>query len=188
MTVHLTTHILTGWGLAESVGSLTRRERAAIVIAAAVPDIDGVGILAEIATRDAAAPLLWWTNYHHILGHNVFFAVIYATIAAALASPRTGLLSFLGVHLHILGDVLGSRGPDNYQWPIPYLYPFHDEPQLVWEGQWYLNAAPNFVITGALIAMTLYLAWRRGYSIVGLVSERADAIFVNVLRQRFGPP
>ena len=184
--MHPTTHILTGWCLAELSPTLSRREKAFIVIAAVIPDADGLGLVAELATRDTANPLLWWTNYHHILAHNLSFAIAYATLAAFVASSRAGLLSFVAVHLHILGDIAGSRGPDEYQWPIAYLYPFRDEPQLSWSGQWYLNAWPNFVITGALIAMTLVLAWRRGYSIVGLVSQRADRAFVEVLRKRFG--
>lgn len=187
--MHPTTHILTGWCLAELVPSLTRREKAAIPIAAAVPDLDGLGVIAELATRDSEHPLLWWTEYHHILGHNLLFAVAFAAIAGAVCrSARAGALSFVAVHLHILGDILGSRGPDDYQWPIPYLYPFRDEPQLVWAGQWYLNAWPNFVVTALLLVVTLFLAWRRGYSVVGLFSGRADRAFVEALRQRFGVP
>ncbi|HET8773882.1 MAG TPA: metal-dependent hydrolase [Thermoanaerobaculia bacterium] len=186
--MHPTTHLLTGWCLAELDPRLTRREKAAITIAAAAPDLDGFGMLAELLTRDTARPLLWWTDYHHVLAHNLLFAVLFATLAAVLTSPRAGVLCGVAVHLHILGDLIGSRGPDGYQWPIPYLYPFRDRPQLVWSGQWFLNAWPNFVITAALIAMTSVLAWRRGYSVVGLVSRRADQAFVGVLRQRFGQP
>ena len=185
--MHPTTHLLTGWCLAELTPHTTRRERAAITLAAAIPDLDGLGILAELATRNTAHPLLWWTDYHHTLGHNLLFAVLYAVVAALLISPRAGAMSFLAVHLHFLGDVLGSRGPDDYQWPIPYLYPFRNEPQLTWSGQWHLNAWPNFVITALLLAFTLWAARRRGYSIVGLVSLRADEVFVEVLRKWFGP-
>lgn len=187
-TLHPTTHLLTGWCLAELDPRLTWREKAAITIAAAVPDVDGFGMLAELITRDTARPLLWWTDYHHVLAHNLPFAVVFATLAAVLTSPRTGVLCFIAVHLHILGDLLGSRGPDGYPWPIPYLYPLRDQPQLVWSGQWHLNAWPNFAITAALIAVTCVLAWRRGYSVVGLVSRRGDQAFVSVLRRRFGRP
>jgi len=184
--MHPTTHILTGWCLAELTPNLTRREKATIVIGAAIPDLDGIGVIAELATRDSAHPLLWWSEYHHTVAHNLTFAVLYATVAVFIASARSGWMSFVAVNLHFLGDVLGSRGPDDYQWPIPYLYPFRHDPQVVWSGQWYLNAWPNFAITAALIAITIVLAWRRGYSVVGLVSRRADAAFVLMLRRRFG--
>jgi inner membrane protein len=153
------THILTGWCLAEAFPDLSRREQGLVTLAAVAPDLDGLGLVAELATRDTAHPLLWWTEYHHVLGHNFLFACVATLFARRLL---TGALVFLAVHLHILGDLAGSRGPDDYQWPIPYLWPFSDSPQLAWSGQWYLNAWPNIVLTIALLAMTFYLAWRRG--------------------------
>lgn len=177
------THILTGWCLAEAVPGLTMREKGLVTVAAVAPDFDGLGIVAELATRNSEHPLLWWTEYHHVLGHNLLFAGVAALVARRLLAA---VLVFAAVHLHILCDLAGSRGPDDYQWPIPYLWPFSDSPQLAWPGQWYLNAWPNFAVTIALLAATFYLAWRRGYSIVGLVSSRGDAAFVERLRIRFG--
>jgi inner membrane protein len=178
------THILTGWCLAEAVPGLSKREKGLITVAAVAPDFDGLGIVAELATRNTAHPLLWWTEYHHVLGHNLLFACLAALGARRLLAAA---LIFAAVHLHIVCDLIGSRGPDDYQWPIPYLWPFSAQPQLTWSGQWYLNAWPNIAVTLALLAATFYLAWRRGYSIVGLVSSRADAAFVERLRIRFGP-
>jgi hypothetical protein len=83
---------------------------------------------------------------------------------------------------------VGSRGPDGFQWPVPYLLPFSDAWQLTWSGQWALNGWPNFALTIALIALALRLAWRRGYSPLELVSLRADARVVEALRERFGTP
>jgi len=100
--------------------------------------------------------------------------------AAALA-----LLSF---HLHLFGDLLGSRGPDGYQWPIPYLLPFSDAWQLAWDGQWALNAWPNVAITIALLGLTLYWAWKRGFSPMEIVSRTLDQAVVVALRRRFGTP
>lgn len=181
------THALSGWLLAETFPRLTHRDRAVIIIAAIAPDIDGLGAIAEIATRKSADPLLWWTDYHHVLAHNLAFAVACTFAAAAYTrSKSTALLVFVAVHLHLAGDLIGSRGPDGYAWPIPYLYPFREQPQLSWSGQWPLNAWPNIAITTAMMACTFLLAWRRGYSIVGLISRGADAAFVGTLRTRFG--
>jgi inner membrane protein len=187
------THVLSGWALAELFApKLTWREKAIITSAAVLPDADGLGLIAELATRDSARPLLWWTEYHHVLGHNLMFAAAVALLAFILASEAShklvAALAFVAVHLHIVGDLVGSRGPDNYQWPIPYLYPFTGAVQLMWSGQWYLNAWPNILITIVLLALTTSTAWRRGYSIVGMVSARADEAFVHVLRSRFGQP
>jgi inner membrane protein len=187
------THVLSGWALVELFApSLTWREKAVITSAALVPDVDGLGLAVELATRDSARPLLWWTEYHHVLGHNLAFAVAVAFFAFLISSrpsrKTVAALAFVAVHLHIAGDVAGSRGPDDYQWPIPYLYPFTSALQLAWSGQWYLNAWPNVLITTVLLALTARMAWQRGYSMIGIVSARADRAFVHVLRSRFGDP
>jgi inner membrane protein len=182
------THALAGWSLAEAVPGLGRRERGAIVLASLAPDLDGFGLPFELLTRETTHPLLWWTDYHHILGHNLLFAVVIAVISAFASRMRrvvVGIVAFVAVHLHLAGDLVGSRGPDGYQWPIPYLHPFSDQPQLVWSGQWALNAWPNVAITVVLLVATFVLAWHRGYSPVGLVSARTDAAFLEALYGRF---
>ena len=66
------THFFAGWLLA-SVSpagrpiTLTRREKALIVAAAVAPDIDGIGIIPELLTRNTSHPLLWFSQYHHSL-------------------------------------------------------------------------------------------------------------------------
>jgi inner membrane protein len=150
------------------------------------PDIDGLGIIPELLTRNSVHPLLWFSLYHHSL-HNLAFAVVVAAIAFALAAKKwkTGLLALLSFHMHLFEDVLGSRGPDGYQWPIPYLAPFSSSLQFVWRGQWGLNAWQNIVITIALLLITLCMAWRKGFSPLEMVSTRADNALVAVLRQRY---
>jgi inner membrane protein len=181
------THALVGWCAAEAVGGLRRRESALVTIAGVIPDADGLGILPELLTRHSKNPVLWWTDYHHVLFHNLATAVVTGILAALLAKSRrmtTGLLAFIAVHLHLLGDLAGSRGPDGYQWPIPYLSPFSPR-EWSWSGQWALNAWQNIAITIALLVITFVLAWKRGYSPLELISRRADAAFVGALRARF---
>ena len=182
------THLLAGWAVA-STAELTRRDRALVTIAGVIPDVDGVGMVAEIATRNSERPLLWWSDYHHVVGHNITFAACYPVVAFALGTKRwrTAALAFASFHLHLLGDLLGGRGPDGDQWPIPYLWPFSEHPQLTWGGQWALNAWPNFVVTGILLAFMFYWAWKKGHSPLGIVSVRADMAFVETLRNRFPP-
>ena len=158
-----------------------------VTLASVVPDVDGLGIVAEKLTQNSTHPLNWWSEYHHVLGHNLGFALV-VTVAAAIFSQqklKTALLVFLSFHLHLLADLVGARGPDGDQWPIPYLLPFSNKWQLTWSGQWALNAWPNFVITGALIASTILLARRRGFSPLEIFSRKLDSIFVGALRTRF---
>lgn len=184
------THALVGWAVASAPRESRARDRALVTVAGIIPDFDGFGAPVEILTRDTTQPLLWWTDYHHLLGHNLVAGVAMAAVAFGLGTRRrlTAALAFLSFHLHILGDVVGARGPDGYDWPIPYLWPFTRDLELAWSGQWALNAWPNFVITGILLALTFRLAWQRGYSPLEMISTRADRAFVETLRNRFGQP
>lgn len=166
---------------------LNRRERAWVTVAGVIPDVDGLGLLAEIATRGSSHPLNWWSDYHHVLGHNLTFAVIFTLLAACFVERRLvcASLVFLSFHLHLLGDIVGARGPDGYQWPIPYLAPFDREWMLTWSGQWPLNGWPNLLLTAILIGSTIHLARLRGHSPLEMISRKADEIFINTLRRRF---
>lgn len=181
------THFFMGWAVANAVPSLSSRDRAFVTWASVVPDIDGLGIIAEKLTQNSRHPLYWWSNYHHVLGHNLGFALLFSIFAAIFVNRKikTTLLVFFSFHLHLLADLVGARGPDGDQWPIPYLLPFSNQLQLTWSGQWALNAWPNEVITGVLIGITIWLARRRGFSPLEMFSAKADAGFVSTLRNRF---
>ena len=181
------THFFMGWAVANSAPSLGKRDRALVTWASVVPDLDGLGIIADRLTRNSSHPLNWWGDYHHTLGHNLGFVIVVAAIAAIFATQRVKatLLVLLSFHLHLLADLAGARGPDGDQWPIPYLLPFSKQLQLTWSGQWALNGWPNFVITGVLIGMMIIFARQRGFSPLEMVSSKADAIFVRALRTRF---
>jgi inner membrane protein len=223
------THFFAGWLLASVSPAdrpimLTRREKALIVAAAVAPDIDGIGIIPELLTRNTSHPLLWFSQYHHSL-HTLAFALVCTLAAYIIAGPLarigplatagsvsdftsgpiirkpdasihgsstqgspshpglTAFLVFISFHLHLLCDLIGARGPDGDQWPIPYLKPFSNSVQLAWHGQWVLNAWQNFVITGLLLLATFWIAWKYGNSPVELVSERGNRKFVLVLRK-----
>lgn len=180
------THFLAGWVVANAPG-LERRERAAIAIAGVIPDVDGLGVAVDFLTRTSAHPTNWWGEFHHILAHNITFGVAVAVISFFLAKQKwkTAALALLSFHLHLLGDLAGARGPEGEQWAIPYFSPFDTSVQLVWSGQWALNAWPNFAITFALLAATFWLAWARGFSPLEMLSQRADAAFVKAIRSRF---
>jgi len=181
------THFFIGWALANSVPSLDKRERALVTWASVVPDIDGLGIIADRLTRNSAHPLNWWGEYHHALCHNLGFAIVVAVIASVLARQRlkTTILVFISFHLHLIGDLVGARGPDGDQWPIPYLLPFSKNVHLVWSGQWALNAWPNMLITAVLICFALMWARQRGFSPLEMISTRFDSGFVRAIRGLF---
>jgi inner membrane protein len=181
------THFLIGWTVASSAPSLSKRERALVTWASVIPDVDGLGVIADWATRHSPHPLNWWGDYHHILGHNIGFALLVTALAAFLSRQKlkTASLTFLSFHLHLIGDLLGARGPDGDQWPIPYLLPLSKYPEFTWSGQWALNAWPNFVTTAVLLGIAGCHARNRGYSPLEIFSAKADQVFVETLRARF---
>ena len=187
--MHSVTHLLVGWTVANTA-DLSRRDRAIVTVAGVIPDVDGLGFLIEQVTRNSDNPVYWYSTYHHTLAHNLGFALVAMMIAFALADRRivVPLLAFLTFHLHLLGDLVGSRGPDGYPWPIPYLLPFSRSMELTWSGQWELNAWPNIAVTIVMMVLAIYWAWRNGFSPLELISSRLDAGFVSALRRRFGVP
>jgi len=60
------THFLTGWVFA-NCAKLDRQERAFVTLASVAPDLDGLGIIPELLTRNSSHPLLWFSRYHHSL-------------------------------------------------------------------------------------------------------------------------
>jgi LexA-binding, inner membrane-associated putative hydrolase len=218
------THFFAGWILASAFPadkptSLTRREKALVVAAALAPDLDGIGIIPELLTRNSSHPLLWFSQYHHSL-HTLAFALVCTLVAYLIAGPlanfrfgptilqptisnptvdrrlsgrrapthpwMTALLVFVSFHLHLLCDLIGARGPDGYQWPIPYLKPFSNAWQLIWHGQWALNGWQNFVITGLFLAVTLWIAGKYSSSPLELVSEKMNRAFTQIVSRRLG--
>ncbi len=183
------THFLSSWLVAQGAGgeAESRRDRALVTLAGISPDADGFGFFVEALTKGTRHELLWFSEYHHVLGHNIGFCLLVAAIAFAAAKRRvrTALLALTVFHLHLFCDIIGARGPDGHQWPIPYLSPFSDTWQLTWSRQWALDAWPNFLVTGLALLATFYLARRRGFSPLELVSKRAEAGFVAALRKRF---
>ncbi len=183
------THLLLSW----SVGSafpFARKDRLLVAFAGTVPDLDGMGLLWDLWTnRGAGGDLALWVGYHHVLGHNVAFCLGLVACSLFLASRRAlaCLAVFLAFHLHLACDLAGSRGPDQV-WTIPYLLPFSKAGEIAWSGQWPLDSWQNMAITAATLAFVIFTAWKKGISPLEIVSERANAVFVATLRNRFGNP
>ena len=181
------THLLVSWIIADS-SDLEKRDRAVVTLSGIVPDIDSLGIIAEQWTKGSEHPLLWWSDYHHVLGHNIGFGALAAVVALIVSKKKwkTMGLALVCFHLHLLGDIVGAKGPDGFQWPIPYFLPFSSVVQLAWKHQWEINAWPNVAITIAALTVTFYCAWKRGYSVLEIFSKKADRVFVSALQNRFG--
>jgi hypothetical protein len=52
------------------------RDRALVTIAGVIPDVDGLGIVADVLTRNSNHPVELWGKFHHVLAHNLGFALL----------------------------------------------------------------------------------------------------------------
>lgn len=148
--MHIQTHILSGWCVANCL-PFSPRQRLLAMLAATLPDLDGLGI--------AFGQKAYW-DYHHILGHNLAFAILLSIVLTLFARTRHLLCVgtfFTLVHLHLLMDYWGS-GPG---WPICYFWPF-DRRQWINPDAWpfysWQNIGAFFVLLGWTVAIAV---WRR---------------------------
>ena len=152
--MHIPTHILSGWVVANLL-PLGPRERLFCMVAASVPDLDGLGIVAGAH---------FYERYHHVLGHNLTLAVVSTVVLTALSGVRgwrRGVACaayFALFHLHLVMDYYGS-GPG---WGISYLWPWRHGP-----GYWWINPDPwNFFSWQNVTAAYALLAWTVGIAYV----------------------
>ncbi len=185
--MHVVTHLLIGWTVAEHTVK-ERRDKALVAWASVVPDLDGLGLLADWAGRGFGQHWGFYEQFHRVLLHGLPGALVCAALFACFAREKAhvALWALVSYHLHLIGDILGSRGggPNDF-WPIFYMSPLSDALTFQWSGQWPLTSWQNTSITIALMIYAIALAVRRGHSPVGLFSRKADARFVQVLRTRW---
>lgn len=180
------THLLASWVLGAKT-TTNARDCRLVALAGILPDLDGLGLLVDAGARlFAEKKTLFYAHYHHYLLHGFFGAVVLTLLLTCFARQRwrVALLCLVVIHLHLLCDFVGSRGPSPEDlWPIFYQGPFDKDPMWIWKGQWRLDAWPNRILSVGLFAWALWLAVRLGYSFVGVFSARLDRTFIRVLRK-----
>jgi hypothetical protein len=169
--MHIPTHILSGWCVADLL-DLTPRERTLAMVAASAPDLDGLGI---VASFDA------YNRYHHVLCHNLIFGIAFSAVLALFSARRLrAFVLFFGLfHLHLLLDLLGS-GP---AWGIRYFWPFssHDIENI---HSWELYSWQNTVALGIMLAWTVVITIKRGRTPFELIKPSLDREFVRISRPK----
>lgn len=182
------THFFGSW-LVATVATDNPRDRMLVTLAGVLPDADGLGVVVDIVGSQFSGKentFQYFQQYHHILLHGWPGAMVVALLLAAFArqKPRVLLWCLITFHLHLLCDLLGSRGPEvSDLWPICYSEPVFRHPIWFWKGQWRLDGWQNQIVCVTVLGLSLWFAVKRGYSFVEMFSQRADAVFVRVLRQ-----
>jgi hypothetical protein len=162
-----------------------RRDRTLVTWAGVAPDLDGLTLVLYPWDHGEA-----YGHYHHLLTHSLPAALVMGGVAAALATPaqrgRTALLAFAAFHLHLLCDLMGSGA----EWPMYYLWPFHDLLVMPFKWGWELSSWQNMVIAFLCMGAIFRQAVVHGRSIVEALSAGWDEIFCGVLRKwwRRSPP
>lgn len=172
--MHIPTHLVAGWLLAQPLPSL--RDRRLIALAAVLPDIDGLPLLGGVEL---------YHRHHHTFGHNAFLggAMVLGAFAFGTKRALTGLLAALAFASHIVMDLLGS-GSD---WPIPLLWPLsHHKAAFPPPFQWELASWQNYVFALILFGAMVFRSLKSGRSVVEVFSPKADSHFVGTLRKWFG--
>ena len=169
--MHIPTHILSGWVVANCVPRLTPRERGFCMLAASLADLDGLSILGGQET--------WW-DYHHTLAHNLPFGLLLSAILTTFSRHRAAAFPlYLALfHLHLLLDYYGS-GPG---WGIPYLWPFSRHSHIS-PHAWPFYSWQNIGTAVALIICTVWIAGRYGRTPLEAAMPRLDQQLVRMLRR-----
>ena len=181
-------HLLASWAFAESF-DLDSRDRKMIAWLGVAPDLDGLGGVIDVVYRTLGYddPELY-EQFHHELFHGIFGAILLPSVVALIARKRLKvfLLGFLVIHLHLICDLVGSRGINmDDVWPINYLAPFSHVFSLTWSGQWQINAWQNVLITIGLIIFMFERTISQGHSIVSLFHLNAHKAFVLTVQSRW---
>jgi hypothetical protein len=170
--MHIQTHVLSGWCVA-NLFPVTSRQRLTAMVAASAADFDGLGILWG---QEA-----YW-KYHHVLGHNLLFGVVLSLGLTRLTRGRVGVFClYLGLfHLHLLMDFFGS-GPG---WPIAYLWPVSQHP---WDNRrwsWAFYSWQNISIAAGLVVWTVVIAVRKGRTPLEVLMPGLDRQLVQLVHRR----
>ncbi|MEM8872709.1 MAG: metal-dependent hydrolase [Planctomycetota bacterium] len=169
--MHIPTHMLAGWVVGNAFG-LGKRERSLAILAGMLHDVDGLGII--------VSEELYW-DWHHKLGHNLFFCVALAGLLTIFSRQR--MRSFTAYTViagsHLLLDFLGS-GPN---WTLAWLWPVSGH-ELEFAYAWPFFSWQNLGSAGLLIVATVWTAWRHDRTPVEWITPDLDRRLVAGLRRR----
>jgi hypothetical protein len=174
--MQIPTHIMSGWCAANVIPNLTPKQRLFCMIAASIPDLDGLSILAGQQS--------YW-HWHHRVCHNLPFGLLSCLILTLLSGKTIKLfILYLALfHLHLDMDIFGS-GPG---WGIFYLWPFSnwmfDNTHLSWD----FYSWQNITIAAAFLAWTIAIAIRKRRTPLEYLMPDLDRQLVELFRRPLEP-
>ena len=182
------THFVGSWLIASATTD-NSRDRKLVTLAGVLPDADGLGAIADVVGSMITGKentFQYYQQYHHLLLHGWPGAIVVSALLTCFARQRmqVAVMCLVVFHLHLLCDLIGSRGPGpNDLWPICYSEPLFRHPIWFWKGQWKLDGWQNQTIFVVIFGASLLVAVKKGYSFVEILGSRLDSVFVKVLQQ-----
>lgn len=162
-----------GWIISQPLEK--RRDRFFVTAASLIPDFDGDGAIISID---------YYSRYHHIFGHNVFFGLLlfFFSMKFGIDKLKVSILVFISFNSHILGDLLGSGAG----WRIPYFWPFDKTMyEFSYPFQWELDSWQNLIVTAICIVLIIMLGLFKRRTIVELFSVNVDQKVVGIFDRWF---
>jgi inner membrane protein len=181
-------HLIGSWLVAATTTN-NPRDRKLVTLAGILPDADGLGVIPDVVgswVSGKECTFHYYQTYHHLVLHGWPGAIVISALLTLFARQhwRVLLLCLLVFHLHLLCDLIGSRGPDPGDlWPICYSEPVFRHPIWFWKHQWRLDGWQNKTVFLAVFSASLLVAVKKSCSFVEIFSSRADTVFVRILRQ-----
>ena len=169
------THLLASWVIGAKTTDNARDCRL-IALAGILPDVDGLGLIADMATQALGMKkTLFYEHYHHYLLHGAFGAFCHSAHVFCLTDKwRVALLALIVVHRHLLCDFVGSRDLNPKTFGRSSLGPFTKIRCGFGRDSYAWTAGPIGCCPPGLFLWALWLAVPRGYSFVGVFSKRLD--------------
>jgi inner membrane protein len=162
-----------GWLISQPLEK--RRDRLLVTAASLLPDFDGAGAVISID---------YYSRFHHVFGHNVFFGLILLliTLKCGVDKLKVSILVFISFNSHILGDLLGSGAG----WGIPYFWPFNKTMfEFSHPFQWELDSWQNLIVTIICIVLIIIFGLLKKRTIVEIFSVNTDYKVVEIFNRWF---
>lgn len=173
--MHVQTHIMSGWCLG-NLFSLTSRERFLCILAASLPDIDGIGKISDLFGGSE-----FYFDYHHVICHNLLAGIIMSFILAVFSQShiKAFIIYLVLFHIHILMDYFGS-GP---LWEIYYLWPFSREGMMT-DYAWEFFSWQNILTALVFLMWTIAIIFKKHRTPLEYIMPKLDRQIVDTCMRR----